>query len=476
MTPLEMVQSEWGLPFTPYWFQAEAIDDLADKQKGALYFEPGLGKTVTATCIALNKLMKGADTVLVIMPPQLITQWGRWLSKIKGRDGSPPKVVAYRGTPTQRAALDLNADFVLMGIQIFKRDIANISSKLGEKTMHVILDEAQCIKDVGTANYKTYRDFVETQSHTLLTGTPLNNPMDAYAYVKLIAPNVYRNLHHFEQVHVVERDFFGNPTGYGNLDLLKENLLVNAHRRTKEEVLLDLPPCTVVPIAYDLAPRHLDLYRQLADEQLLKLPDGGKIDATQVTALYHALGQIVCNWGYFAQDESKVAQCFSMIDMVLDEIGSAKLVVFSNYKMTNRAIMEMYDCPGVWGEISAKEKDRAIDKFITDPTCRLITMNPRAGGVGVDGLQHVCTDVLYVEPPIAVMHWTQSLSRIHREGQTLPVTVRMLMALGTIQEHLVASLTEKEDLVNPLQGSKAMLREAIFGSLKPRQKVPQCAL
>ena len=100
MTPLEMVQSEWGLPFCPYWFQAEAVDDLADKQKGALYFEPGLGKTVTATCIALHKLMLGADTVLVIMPPQLITQWGRWLSKITGKGSNPPKVVAYRGTPT----------------------------------------------------------------------------------------------------------------------------------------------------------------------------------------------------------------------------------------------------------------------------------------------------------------------------------------------------------------------------------------
>lgn len=470
MTPLEMVQAEWGLPFTPYWFQAEAVDDLADKQKGALYFEPGLGKTVTATCIALHKLMLGADTVLVIMPPQLITQWGRWLSKIKGKDGNPPKVVGYRGTPTQRAALDLNADFVLMGIQIFKRDIDNISSKLGEKTLHVILDEAQCIKDVGTANYKMYRDFVETQSHTLLTGTPLNNPMDAYAYVKLIAPNVYRNLHHFEQVHVVERDFFGNPTGYGNLDLLKENLLVNAHRRTKEEVLLDLPPCTVVPIVYDLAPRHLDLYRQLADEQLLKLPDGGKIDATQVTALYHALGQIVCNWGYFAQDESKVATCFSMIDMVLDEIGSAKLVVFANYKMTNRAIMEMYNCPGVWGEISAKEKQAAKDRFINDKDCRLITMAPSAGGVGWDDAQHVCADVLYVEPPLSVSQWTQSLSRVHREGQKRPVTVRMLMAAGTLQEHIVASLAQKEDLVNPLQGSKALLRAAVFGILSRVRK------
>jgi hypothetical protein len=52
----------------------------------------------------------------------------------------------------------------------------------------------------------------------------------------------------------------------------------------------------------------------------------------------------------------------------------------------------------------------------------------------------------------------------------------MLMAAGTIQEHIVASLTQKEDLVNPLQGSKALLRAAVFGSLKPRQKVVQCAL
>ena len=206
------------------------------------------------------------------------------------------------------------------------------------------------------------------------------------------------------------------------------------------------------------------------------MPDGDKIDATQVTALYHALGQIVCNWSYFAQDEKLVAECYKMIELVLDEIGSAKLVIFANYKMTNAQIVRRFGCPGVWGDISAREKDKAVDKFITDDTCRLITMNPRAGGVGIDGLQHVCTDVLYVEPPIAVMHWTQSLSRIHREGQTRPVTVRMLVAMGTIQEHLVSALTEKEDLVNPLQGSKAMLREAIFGSIKRSQKRAECAM
>ena len=144
--------------------------------------------------------------------------------------------------------------------------------------------------------------------------------------------------------------------------------------------------------------------------------------------------------------------------------------------MTNRAIMETYDCPGVWGEISAKEKQAAKDRFINDKDCRLITMAPSAGGVGWDDAQHVCADVLYVEPPLSVSQWTQSLSRVHREGQKRPVTVRMLMAAGTIQEHIVASLTQKEDLVNPLQGSKALLRDAVFGSLKPRQKVQQCAL
>ena len=109
------------------------------------------------------------------------------------------------------------------------------------------------------------------------------------------------------------------------------------------------------------------------------------------------------------------------------------------------------------------KKQEALDRFIDDPKCRMIVLHPVAAGQGLDGLQHVCSDILYVEPPVAVSHFTQSLSRVHRDGQRKVVTVRLGVAAGTIQQHLVQSLTYKEALVNPLQLSKARLRDALMG-------------
>lgn len=466
LPPYALITALYDLPFNLYPFQQAGVCELAPAPRSALYYEPGLGKTPTSTVIALYKCELGAEFVLVIMPPLLITQWARWLSKITRKDGRPLKVLAYRGTPAKREAMSFEGyDFVLMGMQIFKRDYTAIQRRVIGKKFHVILDEAQCIKDVGTANHKTYRDFVgvEGRTHTLLTGTPLNVPVDAYAYIKLVSPPVYRTLAQFTGIHVEEVDFHDKPIKFRNLDLLRDNLRLNADLKTKEEVLTHLPPAIIVPIEYELDPRHLALYRKLVTEKLLELPDEEKMDFTEVTKLYHAVGQIVMQWSYFAQDDKLKAAGFELIDTVLDELNGGKLVVFANYVRTNKMIVERYGCPAIYGGVSEREKDAALDRFINDPTCRLITLNPVAGGVGVDGLQHVCCDALYVEPPIATSHWTQSLSRVHREGQTKPTTIRMAVAQGTAQVRLLANLSNKEALVNPLQGLRARLKEAMFG-------------
>lgn len=470
MSPYDTVCKHYDLPFPLYPFQQDAVNELAPLVRNSLYFEPGLGKTATSTVIALYKRLTGANVTLVIMPPLLISQWARWLAKVKHKDGRDFKIMCYRGSPAERRKLDFNADFILTGIQIFKKDIDRFNNELNGKRVHTILDEAQCIKDVSTGNYKTYRDFVDTQSHTLLTGTPLNKPEDAYAYIKLVAPNIYRNLNQFNQIHIAEKDFFDKPVSYRNLDLLTSNLLVNADRKTKEDVLLTLPECTVQPIEYDLDQRHLALYRKLANEQLLKLPDGGKIDVVQATALYHALGQVIMQWSYFAQDDNLQAEGYKLVGEVLDELGSAKLIVFGNYVRTNQELVRRFNCPGIWGQTSPRDKERALGTFIEDDKCRMIVMNPIAGGVGVEGLQHVCSDALYVEPPITPAHFTQSLSRIHRDGQTKAVIVRMAIALGTIQQHLAKTLSARDTLVQPLQGSRATLQAALFGSTPTGRK------
>ena len=90
-------------------------------------------------------------------------------------------------------------------------------------------------------------------------------------------------------------------------------------------------------------------------------------------------------------------------------------------------------------------------------------MQPSSGGVGVEGFQTVCQDIVYIEPPVSVSQLTQSLSRIHREGQKKPVTVRLCIATGTIQKYVTDRLADREALVNPLQLSKAVLKSALLG-------------
>lgn len=458
----DAVRERVEFPFELYPFQKDAVNELADLPRAGLYFDPGLGKTATSTHNAAYKLITGeSNLVLVIVPPTLIAQWVRWLGKLR-RNGSQFNILTYRGTPAKRKAMTFSGyDFVVMSMQIFKQDIERIEVMTDERT-HVILDEAQAVKNVGTANYKTFRDFVADKTYQLLTGTPLNNPLDAYAYIKLVAPTIYKNLAQFERIHVAERDFFKKPTRYANLDLLSENLRVNSVRCTKEEVLTDLPEAIIAPIEYELHPKHAALYKQLAEEQLLKLDDGSKIDATSVQALLHALGQIVCNWAHFGQDESLRSAAFDVLDEVLDELNGNKLFVFANYRMTNAAISKRYNCPAIYGEISAKEKERAWASFV-EGDAKLLVAQSGAGGVGLDGAQHVCKDILYIEPPVSLSQYVQSMSRVHREGQKGVATIRFATALGTLQQRMVRSLSQKEDLVMPLVGSKAVLRSAIFG-------------
>lgn len=152
-----------------------------------------------------------------------------------------------------------------------------------------------------------------------------------------------------------------------------------------------------------------------------------------------------------------------MIEEVLDELGNKKLIVFGSYIRTNEELVRRFNCPGIWGGVHPKQKQINWDRFLQDPDCRMIVLHPIAAGQGLDEAQHCCSDVLYAEPPIAVSHLIQSLSRVHRNGQRNVVNVRLLSALGTIHQHQIRSLSDKEGVVQPLQGSKAMLQAALFG-------------
>lgn len=458
MTPYEQVLANFTLPFPLYLPQIEAVNTVAPLPRSALWMQVGTGKTPTSTVAALFKRKQ----VLVLCPPILGPMWRRWIAKFEG-----VSVTFYSGSPKDRERMELTADFIVMSIHIFKRDYDSIIARM-DKQITVIVDEATSVKSIGSGNFKAVYDLVETHDAEviLLSGTPLSTPADAYAYCKMIAPGTYRNLHHFENLHVVSRDFFGSVEEWGNLELLNANMRINSVRMLKEDILPFLPAVTFTPIYYEMDPKHYRLYRRLAEEQLIELEAGGKIDATSAQKLIHALGQVILNWGYFAEDESLVSEAVKLAIEILEELGTGKLVVVGNYRMSNRLLVQKlakFNPVAVYGEISAKNQQKNIDTFINDPTCRVLVIQFLSGGVGVDGLQGVCSDMLVLEMPTIPAQLEQAVGRLHRGGQQDPVHVRLAVAEKTLQVKRLARLLDNDDTVNQVIRNARDLRAELFG-------------
>lgn len=475
MRSLEQVLAEHPLPFelrhttSSEWLdQYEAIQSLIEYPRAGLYAEVGTGKTAMATCLALAW---DAQVNVVIMPPVLLLQWKRWLESV----GDAGDIVVYRGTPKERKAISLvprgKRTWILMSIGILKRDFIRIIENLKHYKKTIVVDEATSIKNSGTGNHKAVAELADEQNLALLTGTPLSTPHDAYAYVKLITPGVYRSKGQFDNIHVEELDYFDKVVKWKNIGLMQENLMLHSIRLLKEQVLSGLKKPNYIPIPYELDPQHQALYKELAEEQLLLLETGGKIDATSASKLYNALQQIVVNWDYFSGNEDARSTAYDLIDAVMDQnavmnSANSKLIIASYYKMTSRAILQYlseYGAVGIYGEVSAKNQEINSERFKFDPTCRILVMQPMSGGFGSD-YQHVCSEVLFIEAPRMPIHFNQVVGRVYRDGQKFVPNIHIGLAQGTIQTRLFNDLLNNDKLLNRIQGGFRDLRDAVYGA------------
>lgn len=472
---LSTVLEKYKFPFEPDPVQVEAIEALAPLKASGMYADPGCGKTFMSTVAALYKLDLEPDLcTFVIMPPILIRQWYDWLTKeVEGIE--PSTVVKYVGTPAQRAAMDLSkAAFVLMSTPIFKRDRKSLLDRVQGRPLFGILDEAHSIKNVSSDNYRMFRDtfaLYPGNELTLLTGSPLNTPIDAYAYVKLVSPNIYASKQQFLNLHVETVDHFNNPVRFKNLDLLHENLMVGSVRILKQDVFKNLKHPHYVPLRYDLSPSHKKLYDKLMRDQLLELESGGKIDATTAQRLLHCAQQIVCNYEHFSEGDEPSA-ALDLVDAVVDELDLAnsrdnqtKLLIFAQYRMTNRRLLEHlkdYGAVACYSEISRAKQTEAETRFREDPTCRVLVAHPLSAGYGLN-FQDCCADVLFLESPTVPGPFHQGLARVYRLGQKRTPTVRIAIASGTVQERLHSRLLKNDELVNVVQGGYQDLKDAIYG-------------
>jgi len=335
----------------------------------------------------------------------------------------------------------------------------------------VLVHNCHALKSVQSILFKRVDSLSRGQNLILMTGTPTNKPADAYSYIKLKTPTLYRSMGHFENMHVAERDFFGTVTEWRDLESVSKALYIQAIRRNKQEVFGDRPKPIYSCRHYNLAPKHAQLYKKLAEEQLLMLPDGGRIDATIAQRMYHALQQIVVSYDHFSGDPAKRSESYTLLDQIAEEVGvmepdSSKIIVWTWYRRSSanitRYLQEKYGAQHVTAAYSGVNSAEAIQRFQYDPACRWLVGQPGSCGVGFNP-QAVCWEQLFMETPTIPLMVRQAVGRVDRMGQMHVPTIRFGIASGTIQEYLVDRLLSNDDLVTEVEALPQSLRSAILG-------------
>jgi superfamily II DNA or RNA helicase len=468
-----------GVPL--YDYQTRGALFLACRGRSILGDDMGLGKTVqTLAAVELLARERGIGRALVVAPASVKYQWETEIKKFTTR---PVQVID--GSPGAR--LDQYAQPTFYRLVNYEQVVRDREAINAWKPDVVILDEAQRIKNWEA---KTSREVKKLRSRyaMVLTGTPLENKLEElYSIVQFVDERRFGPAFEFLYEHRV-LDENGNLKGYRNLDKIREKLAPIFLRRTRAEVLTQLPERTDNTVFVELAPEQRGPYEEqrVALARLLQKNYLTDLDRKRILACLVNM-RTVCDSTFLFDRQTRVSpKLDEFAELVPELIGggnpspgpsperggeqdeavssppslsgkgagrlgpadSHKLVVFSQWETMAFEAARVLERLGVGhvvlhGGLPGKDRKEVLEKFKTDPDCRVF-LSTDAGGTGLN-LQNADT-VVNLELPWNPAVLEQRIARVHRMGQNRPVRVINLVTRGTIEEKVLRTLEAKQGL------------------------------
>jgi SNF2 family DNA or RNA helicase len=304
----------------------------------------------------------------------------------------------------------------------------------------------------------------------LMTGTPVPTHLeDSYGIITLINPDAYSSRASFERQHCVTEQFkvrgskgktvkVKRIVGYLNTEKVHEALYANATRVQKRDVVA-LPEPVIGQIRVKLAKKHKALYDKVVKDRFAVLGDTVLAPDSQSEMRALALQLISCPDEFdpsLSMDNEVAAAC----DQYLNSVNPAnfKIIIFAYHKRVIRYLGERYkewNPAVVFGE-SAGSKE--IQRFKTDPKCRIAIINWLSGGAGLN-LQ-MSHHILFYECPTSPKDAKQAIARADRTGQANIVNATFLRAMGTFSDRNFKNLLRNEESNNQVvKDKKDLLHE-----------------
>lgn len=404
----------------------------------------GLGKTVQAIALMLSRAKEGAS--LVVAPASVLLNWQNEITRFA------PSLTChvlhdYCGDREKMIQEADAYDILLTTYGLLTTEVTLLS---GRQWNVVLLDEAHFIKNKDTKMSKAAM-LLNAGFRLLLTGTPIQNHLsEIWNLFQFANPSLLGTFSHFNEKFIIPIEKAGDKERQKQLKRMLQPFLL---RRTKTEVLDELPQKTEIVQKVELSPEELSLYDNLREEALSNLEEGL---ATPVQALAEItrLRQAACHPALIDSklelSSSKTGVFLNLVNELID--NNHRALVFSQFTSHLALIRKELDAQGISylyldGSTPVHQREKLVKHF-QQGEGSLFLISLKAGGTG---LNLTAADyVFHLDPWWNPAVEDQASDRAYRIGQTRPVTIYRLIASHTIEEKILLLHQSKKSLADSL--------------------------
>lgn len=468
----------------PFEHQDNYLKAAWRKRVDGILFDMGLGKTkVTLDTAGMLAYSGKIDGLIVFAPKGVYANWEQIELPKHMSPSVKYKAVLWKGLSSKKHAAELmpimKHEDDILHIFIINYD-AVITEKgkyalnafmNGHSSVMIVCDESTKLKNPQAKRTKELIKLGQRAScKRILTGSPITkSPLDFYSQALFLSKDClgFSNYYAFRNRYAILEDVttfggasFKKVAGFQNLEELSNKIETFSHRIMKEECL-DLPDKTYLTRGFDLSKEQLAYYNEMSKTMMLDLEDDMVSVTIALTKLLR-LRQICC--GYCPTDQGELLQIPNKrLDTLMDCIEEidGKVIIWAYFipdiEKIAAALKEAYGENSVvtyYGATTLEERTQNINKFEHDPECRFFVANPQVGSMGIT--LNSAKYAIFYNADYRLEDRMQAEARNYRIGQKEHIFYIDIVANGTVEEDIIASLVNKYELATEVLRDKLL--------------------